>query len=153
MNIKSIFLIILSFLLYSCSSTETTIQQDKAKEPEVYVFDDVSKTDSSKIIPTKTIVPVTEKQEKISVAQPIIGKKFIVQVGAYTSKDRAEAFVKENQSKTDQKMSISFSNQVQLYVIQLPPFSSREEAEKVRNSLWLITPFKGSFIITSEEQK
>jgi len=147
MKLKIILLVIPLVLICACSSSDDTVKNEQTKEPEVYIFDDVSKTDSTK--PTE---PVVEVKEQTPVIQPAVVKKFIVQVGAYTSKDRAETFVMENQTKIDQKMSIAFSNQVQLYVVQLPPFTSREEAEKVRNSLWQITSFKGAFIITIDGQ-
>ncbi|MEW6701117.1 MAG: SPOR domain-containing protein, partial [Bacteroidota bacterium] len=77
-------------------------------------------------------------------------KKFFVQVGAFTSKERAQSFVKENQAKIDYEMSISFRDQVQLYVVLLSPFATREDAESVRNSLRQIASFKDAFIITEK---
>jgi cell division septation protein DedD len=155
MKLKIILLVIPLVLICACSSSDDTVKNEQTKEPEVYVFDDVSKVDTSKAEPSKTVetIPEVKEQMPAKVIQPSIIKKFIVQVGAFTSKDRADSFVRENQPKIEQKMSIAFSNQVQLYVVQLPPFISREEAEKVRNSLWQITPFKGAFIITTDGQK
>ena len=146
MKIKILFLSFSVLILYACSSSENTVQQEQKKEPEVYVFDDVSKIDSAKTeIPqqSKTIQEVKQPEAIKSNVQ-----SFILQVGAFTSKERAETFVKENQSKISQKMEISFSNQVQLYVVQLPSLSMREEAEKLRNELWKIPSFKDAFIIT-----
>ncbi len=138
-------------ILYACSSSENTVKQEQKKAPEVYVFDDVSKIDS-----TKSEVPQQPQAPKeIKQPEPVKTnvQSFIIQVGAFTSKERAEAFVKENQSKIQQKMEISFSSQVQLYVVQLPSVSAREEAEKLRNELWKTPSFKDAFIITVDKQK
>lgn len=74
----------------------------------------------------------------------------LFKVGAFSSEERAKRFVLENQTKTDWKMSISFSTTVRLYVVQLPPFTTRTEAEKVRNLLWQNDAFRDAFIITVE---
>jgi cell division protein FtsN len=155
MKLKSILTVISIVLLYACSSTEETVKDEQTKQPEVYVFDDVNKIDTSKTIALKPTETIKETQDELParVDQPLLSKRFIVQVGAFTSKERAETFVRENQNKIEQKMSIAFSNQVQLYVVQLPPYSSKEEAEKVRNSLWQISSFKGAFIITQDNKK
>ncbi len=149
---RLILLFLAAVLLYSCSSFETAVKQEQKKPPEVYVFDDVSKVDTAKADTTKKPVPQTEVTEE-KPAEPVSVKSFIVQVGAFTSKERAEAFIKENQNKILQKMNVSFSNQVQLYVVQLPSLSSREEAEKQRNELWKIPGFKDAFIIAIDGQK
>ena len=104
---------------------------------------------------TKTEIPQQPQTPKeIKQPEPVKTnvQSFIIQVGAFTSKERAEAFVKENQNKITQKMEISFSNQVQLYVVQLPFLSSREEAEKLRYDLWKIPSFKDAFIKTVDNQ-
>ena len=77
--------------------------------------------------------------------------EFYVQIGAFTSQDRADKFVKENQSKLNYNMDISFSNEVKLWVVRLPVFASREEAEKVRNDLWNSGDFDDAFIVTLEK--
>ncbi len=150
MRISNYLLIILITFFSACASSEETTKQIQQKEPEVYIFDDVEKVDTSAVelpMPKKVELSVnkpTAEEEQRSV------KKFIVQVGAFTSKERAQSFIKENQNKIDFVMSIFFSDQVQLYVVQLPPFAAREEAEKARNTLWQIPNFKDAFIITAE---
>jgi len=146
LSIYSSFLI--TSFLFACSSSEKSIQQTNKKEPEVYVFDDVTKVDSAKVEKPKEVQPVPEVKEQKE-EQPII-KKFIIQVGAFTSNERAQAFVKENQSKIEFVMNIKFKDQVKLYVVQLQSFATRDEAEKVRNNLWLLPVFKDAFILTQE---
>lgn len=155
-RINSLFFL-LALIFFACSSAEQTTQQSQKKEPDVYVFDDVSKNDSTKNEPAKAIPqqPVQDKTEKKEITPPAAqqqqaGKKFIVQLGAFSTKERAETFVKENQNKTELVMNISFNSQKQFFVVQLSPFSSREEAEKARSILWQLPAFKGAFIITTE---
>lgn len=151
MRLKNYSLIFLTAFLFACASSEETTQQPPKKEPEVYVFDDVNKVDTSKAKQPKKNEPIPEiKEEKVEKEPQPINKKFFVQVGAFTSKERAQSFIKENQAKIDYEMSISFRDQVQLYVVLLPPFVKREDAEKAKNSLRQITSFKDAFIITIE---
>jgi hypothetical protein len=47
-------------------------------------------------------------------------------------------------------MEYFYSDSVKLWVVQLPPFSNREDAETVRNNLWQMKEFKDAFIVTKE---
>ena len=142
---KTNLIIILSFtfiLFTACSSSEeTTTETTQAEtQPEVYVFDDVTEPADS----------VNEVKETIP-PEPVVespAAKYIVQVGAFTTKERAEQFYNENSSKISYPMNISYSDEVKLFVVQLPAFSTREEAEKVRNELWQTSTFKDAFIVT-----
>ena len=149
----SIFLVIGFF---GCSSSEETTKQAEKKEPDVYIFDDIQKDAVNINDTTKAIQSVQEiksepvKVEPVKPEQPIGGKKFIIQLGAFTTKERAETFINENKSKTELVMNIIYREQIKLFAVQLPPFATREEAEKTRNDLWQILSFKDAFIITVE---
>ncbi len=150
------FLIVLTIAFYSCSASEETTQQSEKKEPDVYIFDDIQK-DAVNINDTTKAIPSVEevksepiKVEPVKSEQPISGKRFIIQLGAFTSKERAEAFINENKSKTELAMNIIYREQIKLFAVQLPAFTTREEAEKTRNNLWQIPSFKDAFIITVE---
>ena len=138
-------------LFVACSSSQETSsssEQEVSGEKEIYVFDDVAATDTS------MVADDTEKVEtEISLPEKVSASsfKYIVQVGAFSTRDRAEKFIEQYQSKLDQPMIISFSGIVNLFVIQLHPFNSRTEAESVRNRLWQTKDFKDAFIITVKE--
>lgn len=139
---KIAILSILSLLLFACSSSEQTTNESNQSEsqPEVYVFDDVVEPADS----------INEIKETIP-AEPVVestATRYYVQVGAFTTKERAEQFFNENSSKISYPMNISYSDEVKLFVVQLPAFSTREEAEKIRNELWQISTFKDAFIVT-----
>ena len=158
MKMKKYFALAISLLLFACSSSEQTTQENQKKEPQVYVFDDVSKVDTTKTdttkVETKEVqLPVQEEQKTEVQPTPEIIEKFIVQVGAYSTKEKAQAFVNENQAKIQQKMEISFSEKVQLFVVQLPPFPKYEDAEKVKDNIRQMPAYKDAFIVTVEETK
>lgn len=132
--------------VYACSTPEQTVKTEEKKEPEVYVFDDVSSVD------TTAVPPPPPAAETIPVQQPVKNKIFMVQVGAFSTLERAQLFVNSNKDKTDQKFDISFSSEVQLFVVRSVPFNTREEAEKVRNQLQLAPIFRDSFIITADAE-
>ena len=126
--------LILNF--YSCSSSEqTTSKTEKQDEDSVYVFDEV---------PADTTIQKSQDPVKV---QP--SGDFIIQIGAFTSKDKAAAFAELSRMKLNRDVIIIFSNTVNLFVVQLTePFATRAEAEKVRNELWNITEFKDAWILT-----
>ncbi|MHB8904949.1 MAG: SPOR domain-containing protein [Melioribacteraceae bacterium] len=150
------FLIFFTALLIACSASEETTQQQPKKEPEVYLFDDANKHDTTKVEIPKQVEPKNVEPEKVENKLPEnkeavqTVKKFYVQVGVFTSQDRAQAFVAENQAKIDYVMTITLRDNDKRFVVRLQPFATREEAEKVRNSIWQIPSFKDAFIITLE---
>jgi len=138
---KILIFFLLSFLL-SCSSSKKVTEETSTGD-EVYVFDDVGVYDdqAQTNVDTSNVVVNEETTDGNY-------KEFIVQVGAFTTRARAERFVTVNQNKINYPMQISYSERVNLYVVQLPPFSTRREAEKVRDNLWSTDIFRDAFIIT-----
>lgn len=130
---------ITAVVLSACSTVNTT--NHKLPESEVYVFDDVSDMEEE-------IVDEPVVEEK-----PVIIKKtfYIVQVGAFSTKGRAERFKRENVSKLSYELQISYSSEVGLFVVQLPPFNTKTEAERIRNTLWKEKVFRDAFILSMEK--
>lgn len=141
-TMKNLLFLILSFFiiaLTSCSTVNTT-NSKTAPENEVYVFDDASDLNEE-------IVEEPKPEEVINATENV----YIVQVGAFTTKGRAEKYKRENSLNLSYEMSISYSAKVGLFVVQLPPFESRTEAEKVRNNLWKNKTFSDAFILVREK--
>jgi cell division protein FtsN len=145
-----------SFILSACATSQQTSDQ-KPKEKEIYVFDDAnvkSAKDTAKVV-EKTAVkeaipnPVVKKNEEFPVLK---GTNYIVQLGAFSTQDKAEKFIAENKNMLNYEVKISFSEAVKLFVVQIPPFATKEEAEKVRNKLWETAVFKDAFIVTVEKK-
>ncbi|MEW6194729.1 MAG: SPOR domain-containing protein [Bacteroidota bacterium] len=157
-NILTLNLFLCLIILFGCSATEETQKEEGQKE--IYVFDDVEELDTLKNQPAieavdsaRTIVQtkqdtLTESKVKPDSIAESKNPEYIIQVGAFSTKERAEQFIKENQIKTEFQLKLSFSEQVHLHVIQLAPFITREDAEAARDRLLGIPAFKGAFIIT-----
>lgn len=134
MKLNVVLIIFLSgVLLTSCSPSEETTRTDKE---EVYVFDEVP--EERIIIPPQTgEYPVLEETY------------YVVQIGAFTTKDRAESFAELSRKKILNELSINYSDKVNLYVVQITPFyKSRQEAEIVRDNLKQMEDFNDAWIIT-----
>jgi cell division septation protein DedD len=132
-SIYSILVIILTGILFltSCTPSEET-----TKKEEVYVFDEV---------PEETTItpPATGEYPTLSETY------YVVQIGAFTTKDRAESFAEKSRQKLLNEISINYSERVNLYVVQVVPFyKSRQEAEIVRDNLRQISDFNDAWIIT-----
>ncbi|MFC2135117.1 SPOR domain-containing protein [Bacteroidota bacterium] len=142
-------------VLTGCATSQQTTNTNKDGEQEIYVFDDAGISDTTNI--TEAVVDSVDTIEFVDSVDtaaliiedtvPELPVQFIVQVGAFTTIERAQKFVDENQSKINWQMSISYSEKVRLHVVQLPPFSTRSEAEFVRNQLWQSEYFKDAFIV------
>jgi cell division septation protein DedD len=106
----------------------------------VYVFDQPITA------PTKKEAPIDQKKV---VNPPSKSQFFIVQIGAFTSNERANEFADTVRKVLKYKIDISYSNSVNLYVVQIvPPFATKAEAEIVRNELWKNELFRDAWILT-----
>ncbi len=152
--------------MLACSGGEKAVDENQQEQPEILVFEDIPKVDTSIVAkdtvrieqPEPVVEPLITNQkinnQEVKIDTVAIEEKsinYIVQVGAFSTEDRAETFVKENQSKIDLKLSLVFNDQTKLFTIQLPPFITRDSAELVRDSIRQIQVFKDAFIITKEE--
>lgn len=134
LKLLSLFLSLSLIIFFGCSSSQETV---KETEEEVYVFDEV---------PPETFDD-NEYVEPVFIAKTI---KYFVQIGAFTSEDKAETFVTESKKLISYNLEVKYNPDVELFVVHLPPFDTRADAEKVRNSLWKIKKFADAFILTIE---
>ncbi len=139
-NVSIIILFTIVSIVGCSSSSDTVKEDDQNNSQEIYVFDDVAAED--------TLISSTETNTADSSTVTDSTPQFIVQVGAFKTKEAAQKFVDSNRSKIDYEMQISYSTIVKLYVIQLPAFDNRMDAETVRNKLWTTNNFRDAFIIT-----
>lgn len=151
-TIISIFNIL---FIFACSSSQETTNNGEAGEEEIYIFDDPvtdvaeeSDTVAASEVPKDTVNYVRDDFPEVETTSTAPESYFIVQVGAFTTKEKADTFVKENQKEITYPMEVTYSSKVNLFVVWLPKFTSREEAESVRNNLWIKEKFKDAFILT-----
>lgn len=129
-----ILFLILPLFLNSCKSVQDT-QIENQSQDSVYVFDEVI---------SDTI------QQAVDPAVSIQGTKniFVIQIGAFKSKENADEFLRFSARTLDRKINIVFDDASQLHILELDGFQTRGEAEKVRNELWKKKEFSDAFIKT-----
>lgn len=136
---RKIFFLLISFsflLIIGCSSSNEQTKNESEIQKEEYVFDSSAVKSTSTQVEVHTEAPVTEQT-----------KKFIVQIGAFTTKEHADEFTALARKKLSKEILISYSEEFKLYVVQLAPFATKADAESVRNELWKSKDFKDAFIV------
>lgn len=125
----SLIILILSFV--GCTSSQQSAGEDK-----VYVFDEIPKENTIE-------APKTGEYPNLSETY------YVVQIGAFTTKDRADQFAAMSRTKIKNDINISYSDAVKLYVVQINPFyKSKKEAELVRDEIRQIPDFNDAWIVT-----
>ena len=119
------------FTLIGC-----TASQDSTGEDKIYVFDD---------IPKENTIEAPKTGEYPNLNQTY----YVVQIGAFTTKEKAESFAEMSKSKIKNEIDITYSDPVKLYVVQITPFyKSKKEAELVRDEIKLNPEFNDAWIVT-----
>lgn len=137
-----LFLVVTSFLLASCSSTQQTTQSKSETKDSLYVFDKVPVDTTKPVILPKETNPTVEKQE-------IPTPYYLVQIGAFTTQGRAQEFVDQTKSLLNQKVNISLNHDNNLYVVRLAQiFSSHDQAEQEKDNLRQQEAFKDAWVVT-----
>ena len=134
-----IFLLLISFSIFvvtGCSSSNEQTKDENEIQKEEYVFDASGVDSTTHPVAVQTDVPKTESS-----------KKFIVQIGAFTTKDRAEEKASDAKRKLSREVIVSYSDEFKLYVVQLLPFATKAEAESVKKRLWVSKDYKDAFIV------
>jgi len=133
-KILALVIVVYSFYLVGCAPSQETQSSDTGKD-SVYVFDSTQDNAADEI-------PALE--------YPDMGMTYyVVQIGAFTTKDRAQRFAEESKQLLPFDVKTSFSRQNNLYVVQLSHYyTSRPEAEAARNDLWKKEKFRDAWILT-----
>lgn len=168
---KNITLLLLIISLSACSifqSGEKETQQNTGNNDssdEVYVFDEVSETDvnttntkkaakeieqvKSEDTSTKTKEDlfdesVVNNETKINYS----ANKYFLQFGAFSTLNRAEKFVNENNSQINLVLSIIYDSNTELYTVRSSAYNTKPEVEKIKNDFWKRNLYKDAFIVT-----
>lgn len=137
-----IYISVLFALIYlaGCSSSEEATKE-KNKNSDVYIFDEV---------PSDTTVDLSEPEG----FPPFNKEYYVVQIGAFTSKDRAEKFAEDSRIKLQMDTNISFNPDVNLFVVQLKKqFKTRKEAENMRDNLRTMNEYKDAWVLSVNNSK
>ena len=131
-----IFTFAIILLLPSCTSKEVTKEKTPSKD-SVYVFDQVSPDTVKQNLPPPVEIPSNKVPN------------YIIQLGAFSTRDKAESFAEVAKTKINYVMLIKLNDVKGLYVVQLSPsFTSRPEAEKVRDQIKQIYEYRDVWIVT-----
>jgi len=127
----------LMFSLTSCSSSiEQTRQEEGNEDEEIYVFDD-SPEDQPEVENESF-----EKEDSF----------FLIQIGAFTTRQRAQLFADESKNKLGREVTVSYSSDVNLFVVQVDKkFVTKKDAELVRNQIREKEEFKDAWIVSIEK--
>ena len=130
--IQSFLILAAYFLITGCTSS----QQSSDNEKQIYVFDEV---------PVEKTIEVPKTGEYPTLKEAY----YVVQIGAFTTEEKAQAFAELSRHKTNYKYSVIYGESTKLYLVQVIPFfKSRTEAEEVRNNLWKLQEFVDAWIVT-----
>lgn len=133
--IFSLFTIYILFV--SCSSTEK-IEKEKPKEDEIYIFDEIPPEDS------------------YTIEKPVNNEDlyYVVQIGAFSTHERAELFADKSRLKLNRGITVSYNEEISLYVVRLQKkFNTQIEAERVRANLWQMDDYNDAWIIPIKQKK
>lgn len=166
MKIKLLFFcLIVPFILNACSSTQQSTgstaekkqtnangnvaekKQTNTNKDSLYVFDAVLPNTPKKEV--QETQPGEKKDEMNETPSRMSMTYYVVQIGAFTTKEKADEFAAESRNKINYKIIVNFNPEVNLYVVRLlPEYTSHDEAEQVRNSIWRMKEFKDAWIST-----
>lgn len=132
---KKIFFLISTlatmYLFFSCTTPQQTTEGER-----IYVFDEQKNEDKIEVKKGGEFPDISETY-------------YVVQIGAFTTKDRAEKFAELSKTKIGRDIIITYSENNNLYLVQLSPFyKSRQEAELIRDELKIIPDFSDVWIVT-----
>ncbi|HZW37861.1 MAG TPA: SPOR domain-containing protein [Ignavibacteriaceae bacterium] len=177
MSIRNFILLLSTgFIFYSCSSMESTTRDNntevKTSTEDDYVFDEMP-SDSIQLADENTKseeddVPLTTNTTKESTPNfksPEFKKldppqnttttattnnyssRISVQLGAFTTKQKADYFVNQNKSLINKPTLVKLGKVGNLFVVQVPGFLNRNEAAQYRDKLKVHEQFKDAWIV------
>lgn len=165
--------IAIAFLItyYGCSVFQATGKEETAEESsdnveEVYVFDDVTdESDEDRSAEIKELekeldntLNKEEQTEEVDVFdEPVVdvpeqsnmnAVNYYLQLGAFSSLKNAEEFASKIESDVPFNLSITYNAKTTFYNVSSTAYSTREEVERIKKSLFEKNLFKDAFIVT-----
>ena len=141
---KNVFLLVVSFVMMAyfigCSSQSAENSQDKVS-PKAAV-------DTVAASVAQDTAKSVEKEDSNSVT---VGKKFTVQVGAFTTIDKANALATDAGKIFQKQFLVSFNDQIKLYVVRsIPLFDNKVDADSFKAEVQKIKGFEDAWVVTLE---
>ena len=144
-------ILIFPFLITSCGTGKENVgEKGGLSNDSVYVFDQPLTPP-----PPPDTVSVKPKEQVTTPTPPPVYEVtyyYIIQIGAFKSNEKATKFADLAKKEISNKIEISYSSRVNLYVVHLmPPFITKAAAQKAREELWKKNKFKDAWILTVQK--
>ncbi len=125
-RVLEILFIVLMFFMVSCSSSiEETREEEVNDSEDGYVFDEIPENEN------------------------VVIEYYQVQIGAFTTKQRADLFAEESKKQIKNKITVEYNSEVNLFVVRVDKeFKTKKEAEEYKNNLAANNNFKDAWIVT-----
>jgi len=138
-NSKLFWLITASgIFFFGCSPAEKISEEGEKETDEIYIFDEVPDSEVLKFETPPEIENVV----------------YEIQIGAFSTKEKAEIFAVKSSNFLNKELYVAFDNNVNLYIVRLSQeFNSRNDAEKIRNELWTYENYSDAWIVTIKSKK
>ncbi|GAB1348415.1 hypothetical protein MASR1M107_06270 [Ignavibacteriales bacterium] len=130
----SIFLFTVAIFASSCSSVS-----EEKKDESVVV--------SNQLDTIKSVDNMPSVDSKVEVPKSYL---YVVQIGAYSTFEKAKKFRESIKNKINEEIFVSFDKRTSLYVVRLKPREKRSDAEEIRTKLRATKEFADAFILTVE---
>jgi cell division septation protein DedD len=128
-------LLLFSIFISSCATVEEE-KKEEIKPEKAQQLDTIKSVENIPVVDTKVEVPKSYL--------------YIIQIGAYSTFDKAKKFRETIKSKLDEEIFVSFDKRTSLFVVRLKPRDSRADAETIRTQLRATKEFADAFILTIE---
>jgi hypothetical protein len=135
----SVIICSLVILQYGCSASEKVNEkEEKQKNDETYIFDE---------IPDNNVLIFEKPSETENVF-------YAIQIGAFSTEERAKEFAEKSRNLLNKEINISYNDVVKLYIVRLENiFSSRHEAEKLRDEIWTTDDYDDAWIVEVKKER
>lgn len=148
------FALLLLLLFWGCTPAQQDLQKTESDSKmsgndSVYVFDEVTadtteQTEEPIVIQPAAADTVMDANEQEP--EPI-KKGFCVQLGAFSTKERALEFASLAESRIKKQCRVLFRKDINLHAVQLPVVATKEAADKMKNEVKKIKDFKDAFVV------
>lgn len=141
---KNVVLLFGSFMMLAyfagCSSQPAENSQDKVpQKPAVDTVKVVAAPDTDKV------------EEKADSIEAPVGKKYTVQIGAFTTIDKANALSAEAGKAFQKDFVVSYNDMVKLYVVRsIPLFDNKSDAEMLKAEIQKTKGYEDAWVVTLE---
>jgi len=130
-----LFIFSVLLLISGCSSSKGFEENKSSDEDGVYVFDEVPVEEVSNEVSENADEDTSEEYN------------YFVQVGAFTTNDNAETFIKSASEILSEELEIIFNSKTSLYQVRVKKaFTSRIEAAVLRDKIRLNENYKDAWI-------